>query len=40
MQIFTFGPNVYDAHTIDEHVEISSIEHVWKYTLELLKNIK
>ena len=40
MQIFTFGPNVYDAHTINEHVEITSIEHVWKYTLELLKNIK
>ena len=40
MQIFTFGPNVYDAHTINEHVGISSIEHVWKYTLELLKNIK
>jgi len=40
MQIFTFGPNVYDAHTINEHVGISSIEHVWEYTLELLKNIK
>ena len=39
MQIFTFGPNVYDAHTINEHVEISSIEHVWEYMLELLKNI-
>ena len=39
MQIFTFGPNVYDAHTINEHVEIGSIEHAWKYTLELLKNI-
>ena len=40
MQIFTFGPTVYDAHTINEHVEITSIEHVWKYTLEQLKNIK
>ena len=40
MQIFTFGPNVSDAHTINEHVEISSIEHVWEYMLELLKNIK
>ncbi len=39
MQIFTFGPNVYDAHTINEHVEISSIEHTWKYMLELLKKI-
>ena len=40
MQIITFGPNVYDGHTINEHVEISSIEHTWQYTIELLKNIK
>lgn len=37
MQIFTFGPNVSDAHTINEHVEISSIEHAWAYLLELLR---
>ena len=34
MQIFTFGPNVSDAHTINEHVEISSIEHAWAYLLD------
>jgi dipeptidase D len=39
MQIFTFGPNVNDAHTINESVEISSIERAWKYMLELLKHI-
>jgi dipeptidase D len=39
MQIFTFGPNVYDAHTLNEHVEISSIERAWMYLLELLKHI-
>ena len=39
MQIFTFGPTVYDAHTVNEHVGISSIEHNWKYILELLKNM-
>jgi len=37
MQIFTFGPNVSDAHTLNEHVEISSIERAWKYMVELLK---
>ena len=26
-------------HIINEHVEISSIEHAWKYMLELLKNM-
>ena len=39
MQIFTFGPNVSDAHTINEHVEISSVERAWEYILELLKNM-
>ena len=39
MQIFTFGPNVSDAHTINEHVEISSVERAWEYMLELLKNM-
>ena len=39
MQIFTFAPNVSDAHTINEHVEISSVERAWKYMLELLKKI-
>ena len=39
MQIFTFGPNVSDAHTVNEHVEISSIEHAWTYLLELLRKI-
>ena len=40
MLIFTFGPTVSDAHTINEHVEISSVERAWEYMLELLKNIK
>ena len=39
MQIFTFGPNVSDAHTVNEHVEISSIDHAWTYLLELLRKI-
>ena len=39
MQIFTFGPNVNDAHTINESVEISSIERAWKYMFELLKRL-
>ena len=27
------------CHTINEHVEISSVERAWKYMLELLKKI-
>ena len=33
------GPNVSDAHTINEHVEIGSVERAWEYILELLKNM-
>lgn len=40
MQIFTFGPNIFDPHTPNEHVEIISIEHNWEYLVELLKNIR
>lgn len=39
MQIFTYGPNIFDAHTVNEHVEILSIQRTWQYTLELLKSI-
>ena len=39
IQIISFGPNVYDAHTVNEHVEIQSVKRCWQYTLELLKNI-
>ncbi|MBO4800595.1 MAG: beta-Ala-His dipeptidase [Bacteroidaceae bacterium] len=39
MQIFCYGPNVFDAHTVNEHVEISSIARTWQFTLELLKSI-
>lgn len=36
MQIICYGPTILDAHTINERVEISTVENVWKYTLHLL----
>ncbi len=36
----SFGPNIYDVHTPDEHVSISSVDRMYKYLLEVLKSIK
>ena len=36
MQIVSYGPNILDAHTINERVEISTIETCWRYTIHLL----
>lgn len=39
LDMISFGPNIRDAHTPDEHLSISSTERVWEYLLELLKRI-
>lgn len=39
MEMLSFGPNLFDVHTPDEKVQISSVKNVWEYLLELLKNI-
>lgn len=36
----SFGPNLYDVHTPDEHMEIKSVERVWKFLLKYLENLK
>ena len=36
MQIVCYGPTILDAHTINERVEISTIEKCWSYTINLL----
>lgn len=33
----SFGPNIYDIHTTEEKLSISSTERMWKYILEILK---
>ena len=40
IDMISFGPNIRDAHTPNEHVSISSTERVWDYLLEVLKEIK
>jgi dipeptidase D len=40
MDAVSFGPNLYDVHTPNEHMSISSVQRSWEYLIEVLKNIK
>ncbi|MDP4088763.1 MAG: aminoacyl-histidine dipeptidase [Bacillota bacterium] len=40
IDMISFGPNLYDVHTPDEHMSISSVERTWEYLLKVLKEIK
>lgn len=40
MDIISVGPNITGAHSVKEKVEISSVERVYNYLIELLKEIK
>lgn len=33
----SFGPNIYDIHTTEERLSISSTERMWNYILEILR---
>lgn len=39
MQMISFGPNIYGAHSPDEKVQISSVQKFWGFLLETLKRI-
>lgn len=36
----SFGPNLYDVHTPNEHMDITSVERVWKFLLAYLAELK
>ena len=40
LDMISFGPDIFDAHTPNEHMSISSVERCWDYLLEVLKSIK
>ena len=40
MDMISFGPNIRDAHTPNEHLSIQSTRNIWNYLKEILKNIK
>ncbi|MGL5642920.1 MAG: aminoacyl-histidine dipeptidase [Paraclostridium sp.] len=39
-EAISFGPNMYDVHTPNEHLSISSTENTWNYLVEVLKSMK
>ena len=39
MQMISFGPNIYGAHSPDEKVQISSVQKFWAYLQEILKQV-
>ncbi len=39
VQMISFGPNIYGAHSPDERVQISSVQKYWKLLLEALKKV-
>ena len=40
VNMISLGPNMYDVHTPDERLSISSTKRVWEFLLEVLKNIE
>lgn len=40
MDIISIGPNITGAHSVKERLEIKSVERVYEYLVELLKEIK
>lgn len=40
MDMISFGPNLFDVHTPNEHMSISSVSRSWSYLLQVLKEIK
>lgn len=40
MDMISFGPNIYDVHTPDEHISIESTDRMYQYLVEVLKDLK
>lgn len=40
IDMISFGPNLYDVHTPDEHMSISSVQRNWDYLVAVLKEMK
>ncbi len=40
MDQISFGPNIFDVHTPDEHISISSLDRMYDYLLSVLEEIK
>ncbi|MDR3240067.1 MAG: aminoacyl-histidine dipeptidase [Clostridiales bacterium] len=39
VELISFGPDLFDVHTPDEHMSISSVARVWDFLLDALKEL-
>ena len=39
IDLISYGPNIYDAHTPNERLSIESTKRVFEYTIKLLENL-
>lgn len=40
LDMISFGPDLFDVHTPEEHMSIKSVQNVWEYLKEVLKELK
>jgi len=40
LDMISFGPDMYDVHTPQEHLSIKSVGNMWDYLKEILKELK
>ncbi|MEJ2052996.1 MAG: aminoacyl-histidine dipeptidase [Calditrichaceae bacterium] len=40
MDMISFGPDIEGAHSPDERIRIESVEHIWDYLQEILRELK
>jgi len=40
LDMISLGPNLFDVHTPDEHMDLKSVKNVYEFLLDALKNLK
>lgn len=40
LDMISLGPNLYDVHTPDEHMDLGSVKNVYEFLLDVLKELK
>lgn len=40
LDMISLGPNLYDVHTPDEHMDLQSVKNVYEFLLDVLKELK
>lgn len=40
LECISYGPNIYDVHSVNERMDLESVKRTWDYTLEILKRCK